>query len=130
MNIQEMGTCHCENIPVKVMLLNNQHLGMVMQWEDRFHDSNRGHTYLGPIDHPEWYGKGAGPEQRYPDFISIAKGYQWDAMSISKPEELKPALQAMVKSKKPFLLDIMVPYQQHVLPMTPAGGTVFDMIRE
>jgi len=51
MNIQEMGTCHCENIPVKVMLLNNQHLGMVMQWEDRFHDSNRGHTYLGPVDH-------------------------------------------------------------------------------
>jgi len=105
MNIQEMGTCHCENIPVKVMLLNNQHLGMVMQWEDRFHDSNRGHTYLGPIDHPEWYGKGvgAGPEQRYPDFVEIAKGYQWDALSISKPEELGPALQAMIKSKKPFL---------------------------
>jgi acetolactate synthase-1/2/3 large subunit len=132
MNIQEMGTCHCEKIPVKVMLLNNQHLGMVMQWEDRFHESNRAHTYLGPIDHPEWHGKGIGasPAERYPDFMEIAKGYQWEALSITKPEELKPAIQAMIKSKKPFLLDIMVPYQQHVLPMTPAGGTVFDMIRE
>lgn len=132
MNIQEMGTCHCEKIPVKVMLLNNQHLGMVVQWEDRFHQSNRSSTYLGPIDHPEWYGKGVGisPETRYPDFIEIAKGYNWDGLTITKKEELRPAINAMLKSEKPFLLDVMVPYQEHVLPMTPAGGTIFDMMRE
>src|SRR5690242_18884061 len=44
-NVQEMATCYCEKLPVKVLLLNNQHLGMVMQWEDRFHDGNRAHTY-------------------------------------------------------------------------------------
>ena len=53
MNIQEMATCFCEKLPVKVLLLDNQHLGMVVQWEDRFHDANRAHTYLGPIDHAE-----------------------------------------------------------------------------
>ena len=132
MNIQEMGTCFCEKIPVKVMLLNNQHLGMVVQWEDRFHASNRAHTYLGPIDNPETFGKGTGasPETRYPDFVAIAKGYGWEAMQVSKKEELAAAIETMIKSDRPFLLDVQVPYQEHVLPMTPPGGTVFDMIRE
>ena len=49
MNIQELATVHCEKLPVKVIVLNNQHLGMVVQWEDRFYASNRAHTYLGPI---------------------------------------------------------------------------------
>ncbi|MGH7193521.1 MAG: thiamine pyrophosphate-dependent enzyme, partial [Candidatus Saccharimonadales bacterium] len=76
MNIQELATCYCEKIPVKVLLLNNQHLGMVVQWEDRFHAGNRAHTYLGPIDNPEavGMGNGIGPEERYPDFVTIAKG--------------------------------------------------------
>ena len=71
MNIQEMATCYCEKLPVKVMLLNNMHLGMVVQWEDRFHAANRAHTYLGPIDDPEAIGQGNGitPDQRYPDFV-------------------------------------------------------------
>ncbi len=60
MNIQELATCYCEKLPVKVLLLNNQHLGMVVQWEDRFHAGNRAHTYLGPIDHPEAVGQGDG----------------------------------------------------------------------
>ncbi|MCL2305868.1 MAG: biosynthetic-type acetolactate synthase large subunit [Planctomycetaceae bacterium] len=132
MNIQEMGTCVCEKIPVKVMLLNNQHLGMVMQWEDRFHASNRAHTYLGPYDKPEAFGKGEGdfPSVRYPDFITIAKGYGWDALNVSKKEDLPAAIATMLKSEKPFLLDVQVPYHEHVLPFTPPGATVFDMIRE
>ena len=60
MNIQELATVHCEKLPVKVIVLNNQHLGMVVQWEDRFYASNRAHTYLGPIDHPEAIGQGEG----------------------------------------------------------------------
>ena len=76
MNIQEFGTCHCEKIPVKVLLLNNQHLGMVVQWEDRFHGANRAHTYLGPIDNPEAIGKGEGigPEARYPELRDDCRG--------------------------------------------------------
>ncbi len=132
MNIQEMATCYCEKIPVKVLLLNNQHLGMVVQWEDRFHASNRAHTYLGPIDHPEAIGQGngIGPEERYPDFVTVAAGFGWAAKSISRKDELRAALIEMIESPGPYLLDVAVPYQEHVLPMIPAGMTVRDLIRE
>jgi acetolactate synthase-1/2/3 large subunit len=132
MNIQEMATCYCEKVPVKVLLLNNQHLGMVVQWEDRFHASNRAHTYLGPIDHPEAIGQGngIGPEERYPDFVTVAAGFGWAAKSISRKEELRAALIEMIESPGPYLLDVAVPYQEHVLPMIPSGMTVRDLIRE
>lgn len=132
MNIQEMATCHTENVPIKVMLLNNQHLGMVVQWEDRFFASNRANTYLGHIADPESFGKGTGdfPAQQYPDYSTIAKGYGWETLTISKKEELQPALEAMLQCKGPFLLNVLVPYREHVLPMTPPGGTVADMILE
>jgi acetolactate synthase-1/2/3 large subunit len=131
MNIQEMATCHCEKIPIKVLMLNNQHLGMVMQWEDRFFQSNRANTYLGPIDHPETLGKGdgIGPETRYPDYIAIAKGYGWEAMLVSDKADLPAAIQKMIDSPGSFLLDVTVPYQEHVLPMIPAGATLQEMIR-
>ena len=131
MNIQEMATCTCEKIPMKVLLLNNQHLGMVMQWEDRFYDGNRAHTYLGPIDHPEWRGQGdgLGPKDRFPDFVEIAHGYGWDARSIARVDELEGALQMMLESPKSFLLDVAVPYQEYVLPMIPPGGTIENLIR-
>ena len=130
MNIQEMATCYCENIPVKAMVMNNQHLGMVMQWEDRFHQSNRANTYLGPIEHPETFGKGDGisPSVRYPDFVTIAKGFGWEAETVSQKSELAAAIQRMIDSSGPYLLDVTVPYQEHVLPMIPAGTTVQEMI--
>ncbi len=132
MNIQEMATCYCEKVPVKVLLLNNQHLGMVVQWEDRFHASNRAHTYLGPIDHPEAIGrgKGIGPEERYPDFITIAKGFGWQGRHVMKKSELVDGLKEMIESPSPFLLDVAVPYQEHVLPMIPSGMTVRELIKE
>jgi acetolactate synthase-1/2/3 large subunit len=132
MNIQEMATCFCEKVPVKVMLLNNQHLGMVVQWEDRFHASNRAHTYLGPIDHPEAIGQGDGisPEQRYPDFVTVALGFGWSARSIRKKAELEDGLRELIDAPGPYLLDIAVPYQEHVLPMIPSGMTVRELIRE
>ncbi len=132
MNIQEFATCHCEKLPVKVLLLNNMHLGMVVQWEDRFHQANRAHTYLGPIDHPEATGRGDGitPEVRYPDFITLAHGFGWEGRSISKKEDLVPALEEMIAAERPYLLDVQVPYQEHVLPMIPSGMTVKEVIKE
>jgi len=132
MNIQEMATCHCEKIPVKVMLLNNMHLGMVVQWEDRFHAANRAHTYLGPIDHPEATGQGDGitPDERYPDFVAIAAGFNWQGRRVWKKSDLADALQQMIDSPGPFVLDVQVPYQEHVLPMIPSGMTVRDLIKE
>ncbi len=132
MNIQEMATCYCEKLPVKVLLLNNMHLGMVVQWEDRFHAANRAHTYLGPVDHPEATGQGNGitPGHRYPNFETIAKGFGWQARTISKKEDLRPALKEMIESDGPYLLEVQVPYQEHVLPMIPSGMTVQDLIKE
>jgi acetolactate synthase-1/2/3 large subunit len=102
-----------------------------VQWEDRFHASNRANTYLGPIDHPEALGLGDGitPLERYPDFVTIAKGFQWDARHVSKKEELREALLEMIDAPGPYLLDVQVPYQEHVMPMIPAGSTVKDLIK-
>jgi acetolactate synthase-1/2/3 large subunit len=130
MNIQELATCFCEEIPVKVLLLNNQHLGMVVQWEDRFMSGNRAHTYLGPIHHPEAIGQGDGekPSNRYPDFVSIAKGFGCGAAHVNRNADLKDALQEMIDYPGPFVLDVATPYQEHVLPMIPSGMTVKDII--
>lgn len=132
MNVQELATCVCEKLPVKVLLLNNQHLGMVVQWEDRFMQGNRAHTYLGPIDNPEWSGDGdgIGPERRYPDFVTIAKGFGCGAAFVQDKADLIPALEEMVAYDGPYVLDVAAPYQEHVLPMIPGGHTVKDMIKE
>ena len=119
MNVQELATAFAEKIPAKVLLLNNQHLGMVMQWEDRFFGSNRGHTYLGA-------GENLPP---YPDFCKIAEGFGVPSRGITDKADLDAALIEMIESPGPFLLNVHVPHQEHVLPMIPAGGTVRDIIK-
>ena len=119
MNIQELACAYTEKLPVKVLLLNNQHLGMVVQWEDRFHGGNRAHTYLG-----------AGPDEApYPDFVALAKGFRCGSRRITEKKDVDMALEEMLDSKGPYVLDVMVPYQEHVLPMIPGGKTVRDMIK-
>jgi acetolactate synthase-1/2/3 large subunit len=119
MNIQELATAYTEKLPIKVLLLNNQHLGMVVQWEDRFYESNRGHTYLGAgFDHAP-----------YPDFVAIAKGFKCEARSISAKEDLDGALNEMLDCDRAYVLNVMVPYQEHVLPMIPGGMSVKDIIK-
>jgi acetolactate synthase-1/2/3 large subunit len=132
MNIQELATLKCEKLPVKVFLLNNQHLGMVMQWEDRFHAKNRAHTYLGPIDHPEATGKGTTAilYETYPNFVKIAEGYGIQARQVRSKREFPAALAEMLAAPGPYVLDILCPYQEHVLPMIPGGHTVKDIIFE
>jgi acetolactate synthase-1/2/3 large subunit len=119
MNIQELACAHTEKLPVKVLLLNNQHLGMVVQWEDRFFKGNRGHTYLGAgLD-----------EEPYPDFVTMAKGFKVGGRQIVDKKDLDEALIEMIESKGPYLLDVLVPHQEHVLPMIPSGMSVKDIIK-
>ncbi|MCS6976464.1 MAG: biosynthetic-type acetolactate synthase large subunit [Gemmatales bacterium] len=119
MNIQELATAYVEKLPVKVLLLNNQHLGMVVQWEDRFYQSNRAHTYLG-----------AGPdEDPYPDFVKLAHGFRCGAKSVREKADLDEAIEEMLDATGPYVLEVMVPYQEHVLPMIPSGHTVRDIIK-
>ncbi len=132
MNIQELATLTCEKLPVKILLLNNQHLGMVVQWEDRFMEGKRAHTYLGPVDHPEWLGEGDGSfyEETYPDFVKIASGYGVAAAHVRRKSDLAAALEEMINHDGPYLLDVICPYQEHVLPMIPSGATARDIITE
>jgi acetolactate synthase-1/2/3 large subunit len=119
MNVQELACAFCEKLPVKILLLNNQHLGMVVQWEDRFFEGNRAHTYLG-----------AGHEEEpYPDFVSIARGFGCGARRITEKNEVDAAIAEMLDSSGAYLLDVVVPYQEHVLPMIPGGMTVRDIIK-
>ena len=121
MNVQELATAHIDGIAAKVIILNNQHLGMVVQWEDRFYDSNRGHTFLGdPKD----------LTRIYPDYLDICKGFGVPAERVLQKKDLRSALQRMLDAKETYVLDVMTPYTEHVLPMIPSGGTYKDIITE
>jgi acetolactate synthase-1/2/3 large subunit len=115
MNIQELQTCRIENIPVKNVVLNNAHLGMVAQWEDRFYKSIRGHTYIGDAD-----------------FAEIADAFGIKGECVRKPEEVEPAIKRMLKHKGPYVIDVKYPYNDkshgHVIPMIPGGHTYLDTI--
>jgi len=125
MNIQELATCKIEKIAAKAMILNNQHLGMVVQWEDRFYGSVRGNTILGDETNVGSPDNLAG---LYPDFVKIADGFGVKGRRVHLRSELKDAIQEMLDHDGPFVLDVIVPYTEHVLPMIPAGRTVKDML--
>ena len=121
MNVQELATTHVEGIAAKVIILNNQHLGMVVQWEDRFHGSNRGHTFLGdPKD----------LKRIYPDYVEICQGFGVKCERVTDKKDVRAAIQRMLDSKETYVLDIMTPYTEHVLPMIPTGKTYKDIITE
>ena len=117
MNIQELGTVYAEDIPVKMVILNNQHLGMVAQWEDRFYGSRRGNTDL-TLEY----------RKPYPDFVTIAKGYRIPGREVFREEELEDAVREMLETPGPFLLDCHTFYHDHVLPMIPPGKSYKDIL--
>ena len=125
MNIQELATAKIEKIAAKAMILNNQHLGMVVQWEDRFYGSVRGNTILGDENN---VGGPDNPTALYPDFVKIAEGFGVKGRRVIKKSELREAIQEMLDHDGPYVLDVIVPYTEHVLPMIPAGKTVKEMI--
>ena len=119
MNIQELATAKIEGIAAKAIVLNNQHLGMVVQWEDKFFAGNRGNTYLGDPEDP----KGI-----YPDYVAMCKGFSVPCERVMFKKDLRAALKRMLASKEPYVLDVITPYTEHVTPFIPAGQTVKEMI--
>jgi acetolactate synthase-1/2/3 large subunit len=119
MNVQELATAHIEKIAAKAIILNNQHLGMVMQWEDRFYAGNRGNTYLGDPKNRK---------QIYPDYVAVCKSFNVPCERVMYQKDLRPAIQRMLDANGPYVLDIIVPYTEHVLPFIPANRPVADMI--
>jgi len=119
MNVQELATAHIEKIAAKAMILNNQHLGMVMQWEDRFYAGNRGNTYLGDPGNRK---------QIYPDYVAVCNSFNVKCERVMYQKDLRPAMQRMLDAKEPYVLDVIVPYTEHVVPFIPAGRSVAEMI--
>lgn len=110
MNIQELGTIMQSEVDVKLLILNNQFLGMVRQWQQLFHD--RRYSFVNITS---------------PDFVQVAKGYGIAGSSISKREQLKKSLSEMLDHKGAYLLEVMVGKENNVFPMVPQGCSVAEI---
>ncbi len=107
MTLQELGTIAQESLPVKIIILNNNYLGMVRQWQQLFFDNRYSFVNL-----------------ENPDFVKITQGFYIDAEKVEKREDLDAALDRLLNSKKSYLLDVRVEKEQNVFPMVPAGAGV------
>ena len=110
MTIQELGTIFQTGTAVKIVVLNNDYLGMVRQWQQLFFDKRYAST-----------------EMTNPDFVTIAKGYHIDAKRVTKREELDQAVGEMIASDKPYFLEVCVEKEDNVFPMIPTGASVSDI---
>jgi len=110
MTIQELGTVFQQRIPLKIVVLNNEFLGMVRQWQQLFFDKRYAST-----------------EMTNPDFVAIAKGYYIDAQKVTKRSELKLAVQEMMASDGPYFLEVCVEKEGNVFPMIPSGASVSEI---
>ena len=110
MTIQELGTIFQTGCAVKIVVLNNEYLGMVRQWQQMFFDKRYAST-----------------EMTNPDFVKIAKGYFIDAKKVNKRENLKSSVKQMINSKKPYFLEVCVEKEDNVFPMIPSGASVSDV---
>ena len=110
MTIQELGTIFQLQIPVKIVILNNDFLGMVRQWQQLFFDKRYAST-----------------EMINPDFVTIAKGYYLDSERVNDRKDLRPAVERMIKSKKPYVLEICVEKEDNVFPMIPSVASVSEV---
>ncbi|MFD0861725.1 biosynthetic-type acetolactate synthase large subunit [Sungkyunkwania multivorans] len=109
MTIQELGTIFQTKVPVKIVVLNNDFLGMVRQWQQLFFDKRYASTEL-----------------VNPDFVTIAKGYHIDAKRVTKRAELEGAVKEMLASKDAYFLEVCVEKEDNVFPMIPSGASVSD----
>lgn len=110
MNIQELGTIFQTKTAVKIVVLNNEFLGMVRQWQQLFFDKRYAST-----------------EMTNPDFVTIAKGYYIESKRVTKREDLSAAVEEMMKSDSTYFLEVCVEKEDNVFPMIPAGASVSDV---
>jgi acetolactate synthase-1/2/3 large subunit len=110
MTIQELGTIFQQQAAVKIVVLNNDFLGMVRQWQQLFFDKRYAST-----------------EMVNPDFVTIAKGFRIQAKKVVKRNDLDVAVKEMMASKKPYFLEVCVEKEGNVFPMIPTGASVSDI---
>ena len=125
MTIHELATCRRYGVGVKVVVINNQWLGMVRQWQDMIYDGHRAES--GMAD--PMAVKAADEVEVYPDFPTIAAGYRVKAERVTRSEDLAAAYARMLAAPaEPYLLDVIVEAEENVYPMIPAGGSYRDII--
>jgi acetolactate synthase-1/2/3 large subunit len=110
MNIQELGTIFQSKVPVKIVVLNNEFLGMVRQWQELFFDNRHASTVM-----------------VNPNFVAIAEGYYIKAKKVTQREDLDAAVAEMMASKESYFLEVMVEKENNVFPMIPTGASVAEM---
>ncbi len=110
MTIQELGVIFQHKVPVKIVVLNNDHLGMVRQWQELFFEKRYASTVM-----------------VNPDFVKIAEGYSIEAKRVSEREDLKSTIEYMMASKEPFFLEVKVEQEDNVFPMIPSGASVSEI---
>ncbi len=113
MTLQELGMCAQWKVGVKIVVLDNNFLGMVRQWQELFHDRRYSSVHL-----------------QNPDFIKIAEGFGVPGKSIDKPEDLSGAIAEMLAHEGPYLLHITVEKEGNVFPMVPSGCAVDEIVLE
>ena len=113
MTIQELGTIMQSNIPVKILVLNNNFLGMVRQWQQLFFDRRYSFT-----------------EMKNPNFVAIANGYSIKGKKVTERKDLKEALKEMYEAKEAYLLEVVVENEENVFPMITTGASVSEIILE
>ena len=126
MTIHELSTCHRYGIGVKIVVINNQWLGMVRQWQDMIY---AGHRSGSDLSDPLSDVKPEGEQGVYPDFVTIARGYRVQAERVTRPDQLEEAfMRLLANPDEPYLLDVIVDKEENVYPMIPAGATYRDII--
>ena len=114
MNIQELGSIKRGNLPVKILLLDNQRLGMVRQWQDLFWNKRRSETIL----------------DDNPDFVMLANAFGIPAERIESADDVDAALNRLLNSKTAYLLQVCIPPDECVWPLVPPGACNADMVEE
>lgn len=131
MNIQEMATASINDIPVKIIVLNNSYLGMVRQWQELFYGRNYAFTCLARNINCPPYCNAPDPDKcpiYIPNFVKLAEAYNAVGIRVTKKADVIPVLKETFANKKLTLLDIVVENEENVFPMIPAGASVRQMI--
>ena len=114
MNSQELATAVLNDVPIVIAVINNGYLGMVRQWQELFYEKRYSHTHL--------------RRGESPDFVLLAEAYGATGIRVTEQEQVRPALEKAVKSKKPCLIDFIVEAEENVFPMVAPGASLDDMI--
>lgn len=112
MNLQELATIVQQQLPIKIIILNNGYLGMVRQWQELFHNKRYSQTKLIPV----------------PDFVKLADAYGIAGYRVKRPEEVGPVLEQALNHPGAVIVDMVIDPEENVYPMVPAGGTLTKMI--